>query len=161
MLLSALRPLSRKINGCTLSLPVGSCGELLPYAALVRESSVISDSDTSPKSDAARYTQTEFENGISSLATLDRQSAEQNPSPSATRLWVHRFMVLLFVFFCATLGVVLVVYPWSDDWANNHLLFGHPALQQFVAHGFVRGLCSGLGLLDIWIGFWEAVHYHE
>jgi hypothetical protein len=22
-------------------------------------------------------------------------------------------------------------------------------------------LCSGLGLLDIWIGFWEAVHYQE
>jgi len=25
----------------------------------------------------------------------------------------------------------------------------------------VRGLCSGLGILDIWIGFSEAIHYHE
>ena len=30
-----------------------------------------------------------------------------------------------------------------------------------VTNGFVRGLCSGLGMLDIWIGFSEAIHYHE
>jgi hypothetical protein len=22
-------------------------------------------------------------------------------------------------------------------------------------------MCTGLGALDIWIGFWEAMHYHE
>jgi hypothetical protein len=36
-----------------------------------------------------------------------------------------------------------------------------PELRAFVANGFVRGLCSGLGVLDIWIGFSEAIHYHE
>ena len=86
-----------------------------------------------------------------------------SPSPhlSGGRLWMHRVGVLLFVFFCAILGVVLIIFPWRDEWANNSLLFGHPGLQDFLANGFVRGLCSGLGLLDIWIGFWEAVHYHE
>jgi len=24
-----------------------------------------------------------------------------------------------------------------------------------ISTGFFRGLCSGLGLLDIWIGFWK------
>ncbi len=38
---------------------------------------------------------------------------------------------------------------------------GSPGLRAFVSNGFVRGLCSGLGLLDIWIGFWEAVHFHD
>jgi hypothetical protein len=118
------------------------------------------DSEASSNSGPAPFSQGEFPNGVSGLATLDRQSAHNAPR-SAMRLWTHRFVVLLFVFFCATLGVILVVYPWSDDWVNNRLLFGHPDLQHFIAHGFVRGLCSGLGLLDIWIGFWEAVHYHE
>jgi len=36
-----------------------------------------------------------------------------------------------------------------------------PWMRDFVASGFFRGFCSGLGLLDIWIGFWEALHYHE
>jgi hypothetical protein len=83
------------------------------------------------------------------------------PPISGGRLWLHRVAVLLFVFFCAILGVVLIFFPWRDEWINNRLLFGHPGLQDFIASGFVRGLCSGLGVLDIWIGFWEAIHYHE
>jgi len=58
---------------------------------------------------------------------------------------------------------------WSDardpalelQWTDNYLLLRFPALQPFVTNGFVRGLCTGLGLLDLWIGFAEAVHYHE
>jgi hypothetical protein len=30
-----------------------------------------------------------------------------------------------------------------------------------VSSGFVRGLASGLGILDLWLGFSEAIHYHE
>jgi len=80
---------------------------------------------------------------------------------SGMRLWAHRVGMLLFVFFCAVLGVVLVVFPWREEWTSNSLLVGYPAVQEFLANGFVRGLCSGLGLLDIWIGFSEAIHYHE
>jgi hypothetical protein len=36
-----------------------------------------------------------------------------------------------------------------------------PNLRDFVSSGFVRGLASGLGILDLWLGFWEAIHYHE
>ncbi len=83
------------------------------------------------------------------------------PPLSGGHMWLHRLAVLLFVFFCAILGVILIIFPWRDEWTNNSLLFGHPGLQAFFSSGFVRGLCSGLGLLDIWIGFWEAIHYHE
>jgi len=77
------------------------------------------------------------------------------------RLWLHRLLVLLLVFVCAAMGVLLLILPWRPEWTDNHFLLGSPALRAFVSNGFVRGLCSGLGLLDIWIGFWEAVHYHD
>jgi hypothetical protein len=80
---------------------------------------------------------------------------------SGVQLWVHRLLVLLLVFVCAAMGVLLLILPWRPEWTDNHLLLGSPGLRTFVSNGFVRGLCSGLGLLDIWIGFWEAVHYHE
>jgi hypothetical protein len=76
-------------------------------------------------------------------------------------LWLHRITMLLFVFVCAVVGVLLVILPWRPEWTDNHLLLSSPGLRAFVASGFVRGLCSGLGVLDIWIGFWEAIHYHE
>jgi hypothetical protein len=77
------------------------------------------------------------------------------------RLWMHRMLTLLFVFFCAVMGVLLVILPWRPEWTDNYFLLTSPWLRAVVSHGFVRGLCSGLGLLDIWIGFWEAVHYHD
>lgn len=77
------------------------------------------------------------------------------------QLWLHRVLVLLFVFFCATVGVLLVILPWRPEWTDNYFLLASPGLRTFVSNGFVRGLCSGLGLLDIWIGFWEAVHFHD
>lgn len=76
-------------------------------------------------------------------------------------LWLHRLTVLMFVFVCAVVGVLLVIVPWRPEWTDNRLLLSYPGLRAIFASGFVRGLCSGLGVLDVWIGFWEAVHYHE
>jgi hypothetical protein len=76
-------------------------------------------------------------------------------------LWTHRIAVLLFVLLCAGTGVTLVVLPWNLQWTDNYLLLRFPGLRPFVTSGFVRGVCSGLGILDLWIGFSEAVHYHE
>jgi len=76
-------------------------------------------------------------------------------------LWLHRLAVLLFVLFCAATGVTLAILPWSLQWSDNYLLLRFPALQPLITNGFVRGVCTGLGLLDLWIGFAEAVHYHE
>jgi len=94
------------------------------------------------------------------------KAVERPPRPSPNRpsrveLWFHRVRILVLVFFCATVGVLLVILPWRPEWTDNGLLLGWPGLRAFMSHGFVRGLCSGLGLVDIWIGFWEAVHYHE
>jgi len=79
----------------------------------------------------------------------------------STRVWLLRLRALLFVTACATFGVLLIILPWTPKWTDNSLLLSSPELRQFVSHGFVRGLCSGLGILDLWLGFWEAIYYHE
>lgn len=106
-------------------------------------------------------TDSQLSNGAAPVRALAEERTQYLSPPSIIRIWGHRLSMLLFVFFCAVLGVVLVVFPWKDEWTNNSLVIGYPALQTFLGSGFVRGVCSGLGLLDIWIGFWEAVHYHE
>ena len=76
-------------------------------------------------------------------------------------LWLHRLTVLMFGLVCIIVGVLLMVFPWRPEWTDNRLLLTSPGLRALVANGFVRGLCSGLGLLDIWIGFSEVLHYNE
>jgi len=103
----------------------------------------------------------------------DLQPPSSPPSPEASQdatvprphgaahLWLRRTGVLLFVFLCATIGVMLMILPWRPEWTENHLLAPFPALRDFVGNGFVRGVCTGLGVLNVWIGFWEAIQYRE
>jgi len=79
----------------------------------------------------------------------------------AIQVWMHRISVFLFVLISAVAGVLLIILPWTPEWTDNYLLLQFPSLRTVVSNGFFRGICSGLGLLDIWIGFWEALHYHE
>jgi hypothetical protein len=87
------------------------------------------------------------------------QSA-RNPTASWSR-WLNRIALSLFVLFCTVLGVWLALLPWSLQWTDNPLLWTHPDLRTFLGYGFVRGVCSGLGILDLWIGIREASHYTE
>jgi hypothetical protein len=82
-------------------------------------------------------------------------------STSPVRLWLRRLGVLLFVFLCATLGVMLMILPWRPEWSDNPLLLPYPTLRAVVASGFARGLSTGLGVINVWIGFWEAIQYRE
>ena len=100
------------------------------------------------------------------MPTGGNPGALQPASPGRIRytgveLWLHRITMLMFVFVCASIGVLLIILPWRPEWTDNHFFLLYPALRDVAGNGFVRGLCSGLGLLDIWIGFSEAVHYHE
>lgn len=108
------------------------------------------------KSGRAEPMQTE-----TTAALLDPPSADAPPAPQPLHLWLHRSSVFLFVLISAVAGVLLVILPWTPEWTDNYLLLSYPWLRTLISTGFFRGLCSGLGLLDIWIGFWEALHYHE
>jgi hypothetical protein len=106
--------------------------------------------------------------GTPSSERTDSSAAVKTPSghpePNhyvGVELWLHRITVLTFGLVCAVVGVLLVILPWRPEWTDNHLLMASPVLRTFVSNGFVRGICSGLGVLDIWIGFSEAIHYHE
>ncbi|MGA9392172.1 MAG: hypothetical protein WBV69_17215 [Candidatus Sulfotelmatobacter sp.] len=92
---------------------------------------------------------------------LDQKAVVAHSAQTGTQLWLHRTSVFLFVLISAVAGVLLVILPWTPEWTDNYLLLSYPSLRTLVSTGFFRGLCSGLGLLDIWIGFWEALHYHD
>jgi hypothetical protein len=46
-------------------------------------------------------------------------------------------------------------------WDQNLWIVSHPAVGAILKNGAVKGVISGLGLLDIWIGISEAVHYRD
>jgi 4-amino-4-deoxy-L-arabinose transferase-like glycosyltransferase len=82
------------------------------------------------------------------------------PKLSKWELWRRRIFLIEFIFVCFVIGIILTVAPWTAFWSNNSLLTGFPRLQEFLTYDFVRGLISGLGLIDIGLAVSEAVRYH-
>jgi hypothetical protein len=110
----------------------------------------------SPASDQNHLTEPGKHNVPSSSAEPDR-----GPRISGFEIWLLRIRALVFVTLCATFGVLLLILPWTPKWTDNPLLLNLPRLRDVLSSGFARGIASGLGLLDLWLGFWEAIHYHE
>jgi hypothetical protein len=133
-------------------------------ALTFREPSVTADPNTPqiipPGSLGAELPSPDRSHASATAAQKPSRHSEGNRY-AGVELWLHRATVLMFGLVCAVVGVLLVILPWRPEWTDNHLLMAFPALRAVVANGFVRGICSGLGMLDIWIGFSEALHYHE
>ena len=89
------------------------------------------------------------------------ESQSVRPTTEGLPIWMQRSFLIIFVLLCIEIGIVLVAVPWRPIWSDNALLANYPHLRTFLRLGFVRGMITGIGLLDIWIGIWEAVHYRE
>lgn len=93
-------------------------------------------------------------------------SAERagNPAPDSkppTPVWLRRLELLLRVTVRLYLGLLVMILPWLHQWVDNRFFNLAPHLASFAANGAVRGVVSGLGLLNIWIAISDAIHYRE
>ena len=62
---------------------------------------------------------------------------------------------LLLVVLFLEIGFVRVVIPWSSFWDRNYFVQSLPALQAMLANNYVRGAVSGLGVVNLLMGFNE------
>lgn len=84
------------------------------------------------------------------------------PDPEPAPVWLQRMSLVVLVLFCFYIGALLTVLPWSPRfWDGNGWLRAHPGLYAVLMQGWVRGILSGFGLLDIWIGISEVLHYRD
>lgn len=90
-----------------------------------------------------------------SLPATTRKRASQS------EIWARRMFLVTFVLLCTLLGVFLIVLPWRPQWADNPLFSGYPWVKSIFSNPFFRGICSGFGVLDLWIAISETAHYHE
>jgi hypothetical protein len=60
------------------------------------------------------------------------------------------------------IGLAVCYAPWSHAfWDQNPIFLSFPALTGFLSSGAVRGAVSGLGLLNLWIAFQDAVRHRD
>lgn len=86
------------------------------------------------------------------------------PTQSTPRIprWLERLELVLRVMLVMYIGLALCYAPWWPVfWDRNPLFLEFPTLGVVASNGAVRGLISGLGLLNLWIAFQDAIRYRE
>ncbi len=82
---------------------------------------------------------------------------KQAPQPAGRPVrFLARTEALVRVVVRLYLGLLVTALPWLSVWAQNNLWTYNPALLSLAESGFVRGLISGLGLLNIWLAVEDA-----
>jgi hypothetical protein len=102
------------------------------------------------------------ENGLGSNVPSATAGSMQAPAQVLTAddrqavPWLRTLERVIFVLICLQLGLMLVVLPWKSVWSTNVFLADFPALRPILENYFVRGLVTGLGVVDLWLGIAEA-----
>jgi hypothetical protein len=85
-----------------------------------------------------------------------------DPATQRIPRWLERSELLLRVLLRMYIGLAICYAPWWPTvWDRNPLFAQFPTLAIYAANGATRGIVSGLGLLNIWIAFQDAVRHRD
>ncbi len=91
--------------------------------------------------------------GATKTQAVEFQHASRIPA------WLRLVELVLFVVLRVYVGIVVFLLPWTPLWKSNGLLNHWPALATFCSYGAVRGIISGLGLLNLWAAITETFRH--
>ena len=93
----------------------------------------------------------------------DEQQATSAPQPGAAPQarpasipLMARIEAIIRIVVRLYLGLLVLVLPWLAFWTQNNLFTYDPVLLSLASSGFVRGVVSGLGLLNIGLAVLDA-----
>ncbi len=76
--------------------------------------------------------------------------------------WLERVELFLRVMLRIYIGLAVSVAPWwPAAWDKNPIFLQFPMLGNIATYGAVRGLVTGLGLLNLWIAFQDAIRHRD
>jgi len=85
-----------------------------------------------------------------------------DPDPQRIPRWLVRAELFLRVMLRIYIGLAVAYAPWSPlFWDQNPLFVQFPTLSIYAANGAVRGIVSGIGLLNLWIALRDAIRYRN
>ena len=83
------------------------------------------------------------------------------PGQHPSSHWLGRADLFLRVIVRLYIGLILVFLPWMHVWSFNRFFLYYAPVSHLMESGAIRGLVSGLGILNLWIAISEAIHYKE
>lgn len=63
------------------------------------------------------------------------------------------FKRLIYIAYFLEVGLLLILVPWSAFWERNYFARSLPLVRSLLEDNFLRGAVSGLGLVNLMMGF--------
>ncbi len=60
---------------------------------------------------------------------------------------------VIYVAYFLEVGLLLILVPWTTFWERNYFAVYSPVFHDFLRNNFVRGAVSGLGVVNLLMGF--------
>jgi hypothetical protein len=84
-------------------------------------------------------------------------SEDQHPAPQGhSYRWYHKMASVTTAIFCFELGVFLLIFPWVESWSTSYLAYLPLWARPVWLSPYFRGAITGLGVVNIYISFWEV-----
>ena len=100
--------------------------------------------------------------GAEPMSAPTSKDSQGNSTQRRIPRWLERAELFLRVLLRMYIGLAICYVPWSRTfWDQNPLFLQFPTLSIYAANGAVRGIVSGLGLLNLWIAFHDALHHRD
>jgi hypothetical protein len=110
-----------------------------------------------PSAPAARARVTTSAAASPSVAPAEIPLTRQDPP--RIPVWLERGELFLRVLLRMYIGLAISFAPWIPYfWDRNPLFEQFPTLAILAANGAVRGVVSGLGILNLWYAIQDALH---
>lgn len=85
---------------------------------------------------------------------------------------IEKLIVIFFIILCLMAGITLILFPWINfggisDWSDNYFLVmitsltGSTAMREAISSGWIRGAVTGLGVLNLFMGFSEILNFSK
>ena len=100
------------------------------------------------------------------MSSVPESNPGQDPGASQPQQriphWLVRTELYLRVLLRMYIGLAICYAPWSQlFWDQNPIFVQFPTLSIYAANGAVRGIISGIGLLNIWIAVQDAIRHRN
>jgi hypothetical protein len=117
--------------------------------------------------------------GLKPVSTSPADPSPGKHAPQRIPPWLESTELFLRTFVLMFIGLAICIAPWSGQivtyypemlnyfphlrefWDQNPLFVQFPMLSIYASNGAVRGIVSGLGLLNLWIAFHNALRNRD
>lgn len=80
-----------------------------------------------------------------------------------------KLTIIFFILICFEIGALLIILPWvpNPSWSENYLLvlaadkLHWPSLAIAMKSPYLRGAVTGLGVVNVLLGLWEAANFSK